>query len=401
MKFSYQVRTKDGEVQTGTIESSGREAALNLLQSRGLYVTALEQAGAPPFYARRIKIFERVSKKEIVLFSRQLAIMFQSQVPLAEALRTLASQTKNFDFKEKILKLIEDIEAGTSFSSALSRYPRQFSQLYVATVRSGELSGRLSDILEYLSGHEEREYHLQAKIKGALIYPCLIVLVAIAVLVMLTWFVIPNLDKVLKVTGGQLPLITRAVMALADFVKKWGWLLLLFLFGGSVVIIRYYQTKEGKRLFHHLFLRMPLLGEFLKMVYLSRFAENLSTLVSGGLPIAKALEVSGTIVGNVIYQEIILLAREAVRRGVPISSVLGQYPKTFPPMFCQMIMVGEKTGTLDKTLMQVVSFYQQEVDRTIGNLLSILEPVLIVFLGLAVGGLMAAVLLPLYSVMAI
>lgn len=401
MKFNYQARDKQGEVQVGTVEASSREAALNLLQSYGLYVTALETTGTIPVYAKRIKLFERTSRKEIVMFSRQLAIMFKSQVSLTDALRVLAEQAKNLDFKDKILTLIEDVEGGVSFSKALARYPRHFSSLYVAMVKSGEASGRLSDVLDYLAEHLEREYHLYSKIRGALIYPSLIVFIAVAVLVMMIWFVIPNLKKILGTTGQQLPTITKAVMLFADIIKKWGWLLLLAFGGGVVVAVRYQRLPEGRKNFDKLFLKLPLLGRFLKMVYLSRFAENLSTLVAGGLPIARALGVIRDIIGNTVYKEIISQAQEGVKKGMPISSILEKHGQYFPPMFCQMILVGEKTGTLDKTLLNVVSFYRQEVDRAINNLLSILEPVLIVFLGLVVAGLMAAVLLPLYKVMAI
>lgn len=400
MKFNYQTRTKEGEIQTGIVEAASKEAALNLLYKHGLYVTFLEEA-ALPIYAKRIKIFERISRKDIVLFSRQLSIMFKSEISLVEALGTLANQAKNSDFKEKILKLSEEVEGGTPLSKALSRYPKLFNHFYVSMVKSGEASGKLSGALDYLADHLEREYHLASRIRGAMIYPALVVFVVLVVLFLMMFFVVPHLTEVLEVTGQELPIVTQIVIGLSGFSRKWGWILILGLAIFTVIIFRYYyKTAEGKKFFEKFFLKLPLIGEFLKMVYLSRFAENLSTLISGGLPIAKALEISGEIVGNTVYKEIIFQTRDEVRKGERISSVLQRHPEAFPPMFCQMVLVGEKTGTLEKTLINVVDFYQKEVDRTIDNLLSILEPLLIIFLGLIVAGLMASILLPLYKITA-
>jgi len=396
MKFNYQARDQKGQVQSGVVEASSREAAINLLQKHGLYVTILEEAAAPPIYAKRIKIFERVSDKELVLFSRQLSILFKSKVSLVESLQVLAVQNENASFREKIFKLAEDVEAGTSLSGALSRYPKIFSSFYIAMIKAGESSGKLSEALSYLANHLEREYHLTSRIKGAMIYPALIVIVAIVVVALMIFFVIPQLTEVLVETGGELPVITQIVISVSNFLKNWGWMVLLGILALILAISKYYRTKEGKRFFDRFYLQLPLINPILKMVYLARFAENLSTLISGGLPIAQALETTGDIVDNTVYKEIIFKTRDEVRRGESISSVLARFPEAFPPIFTQMALVGERTGTLDKTLMNLVEFYQEEVDRTVSNLLSILEPVLIVFLGVVVAGLMAAVLMPLY-----
>ena len=398
MKFNYQARTPTGEVQSGTVEASSKEAAVSLLQRHGLYITFLEEVAAPPVYAKRIKIFERIAAKDIVMFSRQLAIMFKTKVPLVEALETLAAQTKNPDLKEKIFKLAEEVEAGTSLSKAFSRYPKIFSPFFIAMVRAGEASGKLSEALSYLAEHLEREYHLSSKLKGAMIYPAMVLLVAIIVLALMMFYIIPQLTEVLLASGGELPAITKIVISLSAFLRKWGLLLILVLLILVIFAIRYSRSQEGKKFFDQISLRFPITSELVRMICLSRFAENLSTLISGGLPIARALEISGDIVGNTVYKEIIFQTRDGVRKGEPISSTLARFPEIFPPVFTQMTAVGEKTGTLDKTLLDIVSFYQKETDRTIDNLLSILEPALIIFLGLVVGGLMASVLLPLYRV---
>jgi len=400
VKFNYQARTTKGEIQSGIVEASSREAATALLRKHGLYVTILEEVTAPPLYAKRIKIFERISRSDIVLFSRQLSIMFKSKVPLVEALRVLSAQTASLELKEKILELSEEVEGGTSFSGALSRYPKIFSSFYVAMVKAGEISGTLSESLEYLAEHLEREYHLTAKMRGALMYPSLIVFVVFLVLALMIFFVIPHLSEVLIGTGQELPVVTKAVIGLAAFLKNWGWVIVL----GIVILIlagfRYYRTEKGGKFFDRTFLKLPIIGPFLKMLYIARFAENLSTLISGGLPIASALQTVGEIVGNTRYKEVIFDARDKVRKGEPISSVLARSPEVFPPVFIQMTLVGEKTGTLDSTLMNIVNFYKKEIDRTIDNFLSILEPALIVILGVIVAGLMLAILIPLYQMIA-
>ena len=400
MKFNYQARTKTGEVQSGIIEASSREAAVNLLYKYELYITLLEPVEAVPIYAKKLTLFKKVSRRDIVLFSRQLSLMFKSKVSLMESLQVLATQTKNLDFKEKISELSESIEGGTSFSNALAKYPDFFSPFYIAMVKAGESSGKLSESLEYLAEHLEREYHLTGKIKGALLYPLLILFVVILVISLMIFFVIPQLSIVLEGSGEQLPGITQFVIGFAKVARQFWWVVASILFFLFFAVFQYQQTTDGKKFFDRVVLKIFGVGEFLKMIYVSRFAENLSTLISGGLPIAQSLEITGEIVGNAIYREVIFKTRDEVRRGEQISSVLINYPDVFPPVFSQMVLVGEKTGTLDASLLHIVNFYKKEIDREIDNFLSVLEPVLILFLGLVVGGLMFAVLVPLYKVVA-
>ena len=401
MKYNYQARTKKGEVQTGIIEASSREAAIVLLRKYGLYVTILEEATALPIYAKRLKLFEGITRQDIVLFSRQLSIMFKSKVPLVESLNVLSGQTRNLDLKERILDLSEEVEGGTSFSGALSRHPEIFSSFYISMVKAGEVSGTLSESLEYLADHLEREYHLTSKIRGALLYPALIVVVVLLVITMMIFFVIPNLSEVLIGSGSELPTATKIVINSAAFLRKFGWVLGLVILLVIFAAFRYYRSQKGKKFFDGLFLKIPVIGPFLKTINLALFAENLSTLISGGLPIASALQTVGEIVGNSRYKEVIFEARDRVRKGETISSVLSAAPEVFPPVFVQMTLVGERTGTLDSTLMNIVNFYKKEIDRTIDNLLSILEPLLIVILGVVVAGLMLAILLPLYQMVAL
>ena len=397
MKFNYQARDQKGQTQVGVVEASSRESAFQLLGRSGLVVTVLEEAGAKPIYARRIAFFDRVSAKDLVLFSRELAILFRSKVSLIESLETIAKQAGNHTFREKIIRLSEEVEGGTSFSNALSSYPKVFSSFYVNMVKSGEASGKLSDVLEYLADHLEREYELSSKVRGAMVYPVFVIFIAVVVLSLMMFFVIPNLSGVLLSTGQELPIITKAVLGFAAFLRSWGWIFFLLIAGAGVLGFRYLRTPKGQRFMSKAILQLPLLGSFVRMIYLSRFAENLSTLVAGGLPIVQSLDITASIIGNDVYKDIILEAKIGVSKGERIGQILERYPKEFPPVFTQMVIVGEKSGSLDSTLLNVVEFYREEVDRSVDTFLSILEPALIVVLGGVVGGIMAAILLPLYQ----
>jgi type IV pilus assembly protein PilC len=396
MKFNYQARTKKGEIQSGEIEASSKEVAIELLKRKDLYVTFLEKA-TTSVYSKRIVLFERITAKDLSLFSRQLSVMFKAKVPLIESLDALSSQTKNIDFKEKIMNISEKVEGGVAFSHALSLYPKVFSHFYIAMIKSGEVSGKLSEVLAYLADHLEREHNLGAKAKGALVYPSLVLFVVLLVVTLLMVVVIPKLEEVLLVGGQDLPTPTKIVIATSNFMSSFGWLILLAAVLIGFLLFKYYSTPKGRNFFDSILLKIPAVGKALKMIYLSRFAENISTLTLSGLPIAQSLEIVGDIIGNNAYKKAILKTKDEVRKGEMVSSVLSQFPDLFPPIFVQMVLVGEKTGTLDSTLMSIVGFYQKEVDRSIDGILRLIEPALIAIMGLVVGGIMLAVLMPLYQ----
>lgn len=397
MKFNYQARTETGEIRAGTIESSTREGAVLLLQQGGLYVTFLEEQGVS-IYSKELRFFERITAKDVVSFSRQLAIMFQSRIPLMESLRILASQTKNKSFKDKIFQMSKEVEGGGSFSKVLAGHPKIFSPFFIAMIKAGEAAGSLSDSLSYLADHVEKEYYLSGKIKGAMIYPALVLVVVLIVMFLVVFFVVPNLTKVFETSGQELPWITVLVINITTFLKDWFFLII----GGLVVsiggLLRYYRTKSGKEKMDAFFLKIPLIGNAIVMISLSRFADNLATLVRGGLPIVTAMEITGDIIGNSSYKKIIMDAREGIKGGENISSILNTRPDLFPPMFSQMVMVGEKTGSLDSTLKNVAVFYEKEFERAMDNTLAAMEPLLILVLGGVVGGIMFSILLPMYKI---
>jgi len=397
MKFNYQARNKTGEIQSGMVEAFNREAAFNVLKTHGLYVTALQETASIPFYAQKMKFFERVNKKDVVLFSRQISIMFKSNVPIVESFKAIAQQTRKTVFREKILKVAEEIEGGTSLSKSLSIYPKIFTSFYISMVRSGEASGKLSEVFLYLADYLEREHSFRSKIRGAMVYPIFILVVFVGVVVLIMVYVIPQLSEVLKGSGQELPLATRMVMAVSEFLKKQWFFMILVLIGSVVGIYFFIKSDTGRKFFDRNLIKLPVLGNFLKKLYLGRCALNLSTLISGGVSISHALQITGEVVNNDLYKGLLLETRDQVKKGEAISSVLEKYPSLVFPLFYQMVTVGEKTGSLDSSLMNVVDFYQKDVDRSLDNFIKLLEPVFIIILGGVVAGLMGAVLMPLYS----
>jgi type IV pilus assembly protein PilC len=396
MKFNYQARTKEGEVQSGVVEASNREAAFGILKSHGLFVTALEKISIP-FYAQKLKIFERITKKDVVIFSRQLSIMLKSKVPVVETLRTIAKQMRKQNFKEKILRITEQVEGGSPLSKSFALYPKLFSTFYVNMVKSGEASGKLSEIFLYLAEYLEREENFRSKIKAAMVYPIFVVIVFIVVVGIIMIYVIPQLAEVLEGTGQELPFITILVISVSEFLKVYWWAVVLFLIALGIGIFQFAKSESGKDLMDRFLLRTPLIKTFLKKLYLSRFALNLSTLISGGLPIAQSLKITGDVVGNAVYKEIITEAEEGVKRGESLSLILEKHPTFISPLFFQMIIAGERTGSIDESLMNVVEFYQEDVDRSLDSFVRLLEPIFIIVLGGVVAGLMGAVLMPIYS----
>lgn len=398
MRFNYQARTDDGDIKSGIIEAGSIEAAAEILRRDGFFVTHLRNENQK--FTEKFHFFEGVSGKDIVMFSRQLAVMFAANVSLIEALRTIGNQLANQHFREKVLKISQTVESGSSLSAALSKYPDIFSPFFIAMVRAGEVSGNLSEQFNYLADYLEKQYYLSGKIKGAMIYPAVILVVMVAVLFLMSYFVMPNLVGMLTGAEMELPALTKFVIAATDFMRGIGGVILLLSMVGLVVLaIRFSRTKTGKQFFDELSLRVPVLRDLLRMLYIGRFADNLSTLIAGGIPITQALEITGTIVGNNVYQAVIMKTCDGVRKGQTISSILFNYPEMFPQMFTQMILVGEQTGSLDKSLKVMVSFYEKETDRAIDGMLILIEPVLILTLGVIVGGVVASVMIPLYQSM--
>ncbi len=400
MKFIFQAKDQTGRTETGFVEAKTREEALDILSKQDIYLLSLEAKDTSINLNKDISlsILERVSIKEVVIFSRELAIMIESNISPSDALDALAGQTRNKTFREKILKVSSDIRGGTLMSKAFSKFPELFSVFYVNMLKSGEISGELPKILERVADHLESEYAMRQKTISAMIYPVMIMLVFTLIFVVIMVFVIPNLVNILTGTGQELPIATQIIINISNFFVNF-WYIVLLGFSTFAAFAYYYpQTKEGKDLVDRAILKMPLFGNFLRNIYLARFAENLSTLIAAGIQINEALDIVASIVGNNVYKKIILQTKDRVMKGDSFSYVLSQYPNDITPLFTQMAAVGERTGKLDTSLTNVVRFYNRESENFVNSISSLIEPIMIVGLALMVGFLVAAVLLPIYQI---
>ncbi len=403
MKFQYTARTQEGKLESDIIEASSVEAAISILQNQQLIITDIkpfseaENLTFNKLVDQLMSYFNRIKNEEIVLFTKQLAVLIQAKVPLVQSLKVMAKQVENPKFSKIIANVADDVDAGAVFSRALAKYPKVFSNFFIQMVRSGEISGRLEETLTYLSDYLNRRYLLDSKVRGAMIYPAFISATFILVAVLMLIFVIPNLTSILVESGQTLPLVTRMLIGLANFTKSWGWIVFIILgLGAYFIWVSVKKSPEWRYAYDGLKLRLPIFGGLLKKIYLARFSETLSTLSSAGIAISQSLEITADVVGNVIYRRIILEANEAVRKGSNISTVFARYPEVLP-MVTQMISIGEQTGKLDTILKQVATFFTEEVNLAFDNIVSLIEPILIVVLGVGVGILVAAILLPIYN----
>ena len=384
-------------METGTVEASSKEAAALLLQKYNIFVTSIREQTPLILRAENISFLNKVSKKDLAIFSRQLAVMVQSRVPITQSLKSLAVQTKNRGFKEKILKIAQLVEEGNPLSESFGTFPEVFNIFYVSLIKTGEASGKISESLYYLSDHLERESDISSQITGAMIYPIFVISVLLVVIPIVIIFLMPRLIDLLKETTVKPPAFTQMMIDFYGFISNYGWILLAGFFLLVLFLIYYFTTKEGKKRYDELSLKLPLIGGFLKKTFLIRFAENISTLIAAGLSINNALKITRDTVGNFVYQKILTETEERVSQGEKISAVLVKYPDYAPPFVVQMIQVGEETGTLDKNLMEIVNFYNKELKRAVETFTALLEPVLIIFLGIVVAFLAISVLEPLYG----
>lgn len=396
MKFNYLARDQKGEIQTGTIEAVNYLAALKTLQERGFIVTRLKSAQEVSLFVKDIKFFDRIKRKDIFIFFRQLAILVDADVPLVQSLKILGRQIESHSLKEIINTAAADVDGGMSLSKALEKKSKVFSSFSINLIKSGEISGQLQETLNYLADHLEKEYYLVSKVRGAMTYPAFIMGAFVIVGTLVMTMVIPNLTSILLEAEQELPWSTKIVIATSDFIRGSGWILLIFFMIAIAATARWKKTKKGKFYWDVFKLRVPIFGKIFQQVYLARFSDNLSALIRGGVSIIQSLNISGQVVGNVAFQQIIFQARNEVKMGKSISLVLEKH-KEFPPLFCQMIKTGEKTGKLDVILDKLSSFYGKEVDNIVNNLSQIIEPLLIVMLGAGVSILVFSVFIPIYN----
>jgi type IV pilus assembly protein PilC len=388
--FTYTARTSAGELRTATVEAATAQDVVAQLRRQRMTVVKVDENAKPK------KIKGSIKMRDIVIFTRQFSTMINAGLPLVQALDILAKQTENKVLAAATRDIVFDVESGHTVADALAKHPKAFSELYVNMVAAGEAGGILDTILMRLATFMEKNDALIRKVKGAMIYPAVIMSVAVIAVSVLLIFVIPVFENMFSGVGLALPLPTRVVIGASNFLRSFWWLVAGAAAGGVWLLKRYYATSGGKLNIDRMLLRVPVLGDVLRKSAVSRFTRTLGTLISSGVSILDGLEITAKTAGNRVIQDAIMQSRASIAGGDTIAAPL-QKSQVFPPMVISMIAVGEQTGGLDEMLSKIADFYDEEVDAAVSGLLSLLEPIMIVFLGVIVGGMVVAMYLPIFD----
>lgn len=398
--YVWEGRSRKGTIERGEIEAAN-EAAVRM-QLRRQQIQAVKIQAKPKDILKGFTLFKRkkVSEKEIVIFTRQFATMIDAGLPLVQCLEILSSQQDNPFFKETLIRVKGDVEAGATFADALRKHPRVFNELFCNLVAAGEAGGILDTILNRLAAYIEKAMNLKKKVKGAMVYPAAVMAIALIVVASLLIFVIPVFQKMFADMGGTLPAFTQLVINLSEFMRRYFLLVFALLFALFFFFKRYYRTESGRETVDSSLLKIPVIGELIKKVAIAKFTRTLSTMLSSGVPILEGLEIVARTSGNKIIEKAILKTKVSISEGKTIAEPLGA-SGIFPPMVVQMISVGESTGALDSMLSKIADFFDDEVDAAVAGLTSLLEPLLMVFLGGAIGALVIAMYLPIFQMASI
>lgn len=398
--YVWEGRSRRGTIEKGEIEAANEAAVRSLLRRQ--QIQAIKIQVKPKDILKSITFFRRrrVKEKEIVVFTRQFATMIDAGLPLVQCLEILASQQNNATFKEVLLKVKGDVEAGSTFAEALRKHPKVFNELFCNLVAAGEAGGILDTILNRLANYIEKSMNLKKKVKGAMVYPATVLAIALIVVAGLLIFVIPVFQKMFADMGGTLPAFTQLVINLSDLVRNY--FIVIIGLGALLIFLfrRYYKTEKGRESVDSNLLKIPVFGELIRKVAIAKFTRTLSTMLSSGVPILESLDIVARTAGNKTIEKAILKTKMSIGEGKTIAEPLAA-SGIFPPMVVQMISVGESTGALDSMLSKVADFYDDEVDAAVSALTSLLEPLLMVFLGGAIGGLVIAMYLPIFQMASI
>jgi type IV pilus assembly protein PilC len=390
-QFTYTARAVNGDLKSATIEAPNRDEVIKQLRQQRLNVVKIDEGSA-----QKKKSLGRIKMRDIVIFTRQFSTMINSGLPLVQALDILAQQSENPALKDVTRQVVFDVESGNTVADALRKHPKAFSELYVNMVAAGEAGGILDTILMRLAVFMEKNDALVRKVKGAMIYPGVIMSVAAIAITVLLIFVIPTFQSMFESAHIALPLPTRIVISLSRALKTYWWAVLGAIGGAVFLLRRYYATPNGKLTIDRMMLKAPVLGDVLRKSAVSRFTRTLGTLISSGVSILDGLEITAKTSGNRVIQDAIMESRASIAGGETIAAPLKK-SQVFPPMVISMISVGEQTGGLDEMLTKIADFYDEEVDAAVSGLLALMEPVMIVFLGVVVGGMVIAMYLPIFD----
>ena len=396
-RYSWEARSRTGAQQKGVMEANTKALVEAQLKKFGFSNVTIKEEGKGLSFKIPGMGGKKVETKDIVIFTRQFATMIDSGLPLVQCLDILSSQQENKTFKEVLIKVKENVESGSTFADSLGRHPKVFDQLYVNLVAAGEVGGILDTILNRLAAYIEKSMKLKKQIKGAMVYPATIMSIAVVVVGVILVFVIPTVAKMFEEFGGELPAPTKIVIALSNFIVKYLIVMIALFFASISVFKKYYATKNGQYRVDKLALNAPIVGPLIRKVSVAKFTRTLGTMISSGVPIMDGLDIVARTAGNKIVEEAIYKVRQAISEGKTIAEPLAACG-VFPPMVVQMIAVGEATGAMDAMLNKIADFYDDEVDSAVGAMTAMMEPLLMVFLGTTVGGLVVAMYLPIFKI---
>jgi type IV pilus assembly protein PilC len=394
--FIWKGKNRTGQIQEGQLLADSRDAAAAVLRRQQIQITTLREKG------REVKLIPRIPRgigaKRIAIFTRQFSVMLDAGLPLVQCLEILGDQEENRTFQQIIHQVRSDVESGASLADAMRKHPKAFDNLFTNMVAAGESGGILDIILQRLSVYIEKAVKLNSQVKAALIYPVSIIVIAALVVFIILWKVIPVFAQLFAGLGSEMPLLTRIVISASNFVADYFFLILALIVAGYIAINRWHKTPHGRRILDGLLLKIPVVGMLLRKISVARFCRTLGTLTASGVPILDGLEITGKTAGNAIIEDAVMAVRKSVEEGKTISEPLAQ-TKVFPSMVVQMINVGEQTGALDQMLSKIADFYEDEVDTAVAGLMKLIEPVMITVLGAVIGTIVAAMYLPLYSIL--
>lgn len=394
--YEYQGLTNVGEKQVGRIESVSKDAAIETLQHRGIVITSIKESGLSN-EKNILEFLNKVPAKEVVFMARQIATLFEAKVSAYKAFSLVADQATNPVLKRQLHSVTSDLSGGTTISQALSQYPETFSNFFVNMVRAGEESGKLSETFSFLAEYMERQYELTRKTRSALIYPAFVITVFFLVLVLMMRFIIPKLGEMITQSGQDVPVYTRIVLGLSSFFVSYGLYLFILFIIGVIIVIFFLRSDAGKRWIDSFKITAPVIKGLYQKLYLARIADNLDTMLSSGISIIRTLDVTSAVVGNRVYEGVIRQVTDEVKAGISLANALAKH-REIPPMLSQMVRVGEETGMLGQVLRTLGRFYRKEVDQAVDTIVSLIEPIMIVVLGLGVGILLVSVLMPIYNI---
>lgn len=399
MKFKYTARNKNGDLENGELEIGSEHELAEYLRNKGLLLTSTETEGEEKKKTKQLNIpfLNRVKSIEKIFFTQNLQVMVKAGLSVSVSLKTLALQTNNKYFQTVLLDLYQRVDKGNALGDSLALYPKIFPEVFINMIKAGEKSGKLEDVLLQLTVQMRKSHALISKVRGAMTYPIVVVTAMIGIAIAMIVFVIPKITGMFEEVNATLPLPTRILIATSDFMLAHGILLAIGFVLLVILFIRIIHTKKGRFIWHGLLLKLPIIAPILRKINLAKFSRTFSSLIKTDIPVVQSFQITASTLGNSHYRSAIEDAAEKVKKGVQMATILGEHTKLFPPLVVQMVSVGEETGTTDTILEELANFFEDDVDRTMSNLTTILEPLLILILGAGVGGLAVSIIMPIYS----